>query len=69
MTIVFYDCKTAPSPRRARILLAEKGVPHEVTLAQVKRTCARITRSHARTHTNTRARPHQHTNTHTHTHT
>jgi glutathione S-transferase len=30
MTIVFYDCKTAPSPRRARILLAEKGVPHEV---------------------------------------
>ena len=30
MTIVFYDCKTAPSPRRTRILLAEKGVPHEV---------------------------------------
>ncbi len=30
MTIVFYDCRTAPSPRRARILLAEKGVPHEV---------------------------------------
>ncbi len=29
MTIVFYDCPTAPSPRRARILLAEKGVPHE----------------------------------------
>jgi glutathione S-transferase len=29
MTIVFYDCRTAPSPRRARILLAEKGVPHE----------------------------------------
>ena len=29
MTIVFYDCTTAPSPRRARILLAEKGVPHE----------------------------------------
>lgn len=27
--ITFYDCATAPSPRRARILLAEKGVPHE----------------------------------------
>jgi len=24
-----YDCATAPSPRRARILLAEKGVAHE----------------------------------------
>ncbi|MEQ1703375.1 MAG: hypothetical protein ABMA25_24980 [Ilumatobacteraceae bacterium] len=29
MTITFYDCATAPSPRRARILLAEKGVAHE----------------------------------------
>ncbi len=27
--ITFYDCATAPSPRRARILLAEKGVLHE----------------------------------------
>ena len=27
--ITLYDCATAPSPRRARILLAEKGVPHE----------------------------------------
>jgi glutathione S-transferase len=26
--ITFYDCATAPSPRRARILLAEKNVPH-----------------------------------------
>jgi len=26
--ITFYDCSTAPSPRRARILLAEKNVPH-----------------------------------------
>jgi glutathione S-transferase len=26
--ITFYDCSTAPSPRRARILLAEKRVPH-----------------------------------------
>jgi glutathione S-transferase len=28
--ITFYDCATAPSPRRARILLAEKAVPHDV---------------------------------------
>jgi glutathione S-transferase len=27
--ITLYDCTTAPSPRRARILLAEKGVAHE----------------------------------------
>lgn len=27
--MILYDCATAPSPRRARILLAEKGVPHE----------------------------------------
>lgn len=26
--ITLYDCSTAPSPRRARILLAEKAVPH-----------------------------------------
>lgn len=26
--LTLYDCATAPSPRRARILLAEKGVPH-----------------------------------------
>lgn len=26
--ITLYDCATAPSPRRARILLAEKGVAH-----------------------------------------
>ncbi len=26
--ITLYDCPTAPSPRRARILLAEKGVTH-----------------------------------------
>lgn len=29
MSLTFYDCKTAPSPRRARILLAEKHIPHE----------------------------------------
>jgi glutathione S-transferase len=27
--ITLYDCATAPSPRRARILLAEKGVQHQ----------------------------------------
>lgn len=27
--IILYDCATAPSPRRARIFLAEKGVPHD----------------------------------------
>lgn len=27
--IILYDCATAPSPRRARILLAEKGIAHE----------------------------------------
>lgn len=27
--MTFYDCSTAPSPRRARILLAEKGIAHE----------------------------------------
>ncbi|MEN9587522.1 MAG: hypothetical protein RIT15_1097 [Pseudomonadota bacterium] len=27
--MIFYDCLTAPSPRRARILLAEKGVTFE----------------------------------------
>jgi glutathione S-transferase len=26
--ITLYDCSTAPSPRRARILLAEKGITH-----------------------------------------
>lgn len=28
--MIFYDCATAPSPRRARILLAEKGIPCEI---------------------------------------
>jgi glutathione S-transferase len=27
--MIFYDCATAPSPRRARILLAEKSIPCE----------------------------------------
>lgn len=29
MPITFYDFKMAPSPRRARIILAEKDVPHD----------------------------------------
>lgn len=33
MTITLYDCATAPSPRRTRILLAEKGL--EPTVVQV----------------------------------
>ncbi len=30
MPITFYDCPTAPSPRRARIVLAEKAIPHDI---------------------------------------
>ena len=30
--MIFYDTLTAPSPRRARIFLAEKNVPHTVKL-------------------------------------
>lgn len=29
MTITLYDFKMAPSPRRARVLLAEKGIEHD----------------------------------------
>jgi glutathione S-transferase len=32
---IFYDCLTAPSPRRARIVLAEKGIAHEVKLVDL----------------------------------
>ena len=34
--ITLYDCATAPSPRRARILLAEKGVAHETVHVDLK---------------------------------
>jgi glutathione S-transferase len=34
--ITLYDCATAPSPRRARILLAEKGVPHATVAIDLK---------------------------------
>ncbi|MDP3823515.1 MAG: glutathione S-transferase [Burkholderiales bacterium] len=36
MTITLYDCSTAPSPRRARILLAEKGVVHETVQVDLR---------------------------------
>lgn len=35
--ITLYDCTTAPSPRRARILLAEKGVPHETVQIDLRK--------------------------------
>lgn len=35
-TPVLYDCSTAPSPRRARILLAEKGVAHETVQVDLR---------------------------------
>jgi glutathione S-transferase len=36
MTITLYDCSTAPSPRRARILLAEKGVAHDTVQVDLR---------------------------------
>ncbi len=34
--ITRYDCATAPSPRPARILLSEKGVPHETVQVDLR---------------------------------
>ncbi len=34
--ITLYDCATAPSPRRARIFLAEKGVAHQTVQVNLK---------------------------------
>jgi glutathione S-transferase len=34
--ITLYDCATAPSPRRARILLAEKGVEYETVQVDLR---------------------------------
>ena len=34
--ITLHDCATAPSPRRARILLAEKGVAHDTVQVDLK---------------------------------
>jgi len=35
--IILYDCATAPSPRRARILLVEKGIAHETVQVDLVR--------------------------------
>lgn len=35
--LTLYDCATAPSPRRARILLAEKGVAHDTVQVDLRR--------------------------------
>ena len=34
--ITLYDCSSAPSPRRARILLAEKGIRHETVQVDLR---------------------------------
>ena len=34
--ITLYDCATAPSPRRARLLLAEKGVVHDTVQVDLR---------------------------------
>ncbi|WP_029528533.1 glutathione S-transferase family protein [Polaromonas glacialis] len=34
--ITLYDCATAPSPRRVRILLAEKGISHETVQVDLR---------------------------------
>ena len=34
--ILLYDCATAPSPRRARIFLAEKGIAYETIRVDLK---------------------------------
>ncbi|HEX5357158.1 MAG TPA: glutathione S-transferase [Aquabacterium sp.] len=34
--ITLYDCATAPSPRRARILLAEKGITHDTVQVDLR---------------------------------
>jgi glutathione S-transferase len=34
--ITLYDCATAPSPRRARILLAEKGIAHDTVAVDLR---------------------------------
>ena len=35
-TLTLYDCATAPSPRRARILLAEKGITHATVAVDLR---------------------------------
>jgi glutathione S-transferase len=36
MSLTLYDCATAPSPRRARMLLAEKGIAHETVQVDLR---------------------------------
>lgn len=36
MPLTLYDCASAPSPRRARIFLAEKGVAHDTVQVDLK---------------------------------
>ncbi len=38
--ITLYDCATAPRPRRARILLAEKGITHETVQIDLRSAMA-----------------------------
>lgn len=35
-TLTLYDCATAPSPRRARLLLAEKGIAHQTVQVDLR---------------------------------
>ena len=37
MVEALYDCATAPSPRRARILLAEKGIAHDTVQVDLRK--------------------------------
>ena len=34
--LTLYDCSTAPSPRRTRIFLAEKGLPHDTVQVDLR---------------------------------
>jgi glutathione S-transferase len=35
-TLTLYDCATAPNPRRARIVLAEKGIAHQTVQVDLR---------------------------------
>lgn len=36
MSLTLYDCATAPSPRRARLFLAEKGIAHKTIAVDLR---------------------------------
>ena len=38
MTMIFYDCPTAPSPRRARIILREKDALYETVNIDISKS-------------------------------